>query len=112
MENKNYLNTQAYTEMASEVSDVIEDLRLIKHTLGFVKPPREITEANQFQTEYFKIYQYLDTAFNKVQGLIADLEHISGALYSVDELEELKGFVKDEWLLLEEKEQHQNMYKK
>ena len=98
MENKNHLTTEAYKEMASEISDVTEDLKLIRHTLELVRTPREVNKNGSYEVEYYKVHQYLEVLFSKVQGLISNLDHIGGMLYSVDDLEELKGFVKDEWI--------------
>lgn len=98
MTNKNYLTTEAYKDMASEITDVVEDLKLTMHTLEFIRTPREINENGNFELEYYKVHQYSEVLFSKLQGLIAQLDHIGGTLYSVDELEELEGFVKDEWL--------------
>lgn len=85
--------------MGSEVTDVIEDLRLIKHTLEFVRTPKEVKEYNDLELEYYKVYQYTEVLFSKIQGLIATLEGIGGTLYSIDELEELKGFIDSKYLI-------------
>ena len=102
MTNKNYLTTKAYKEMASRIVDVVEDLNLVKNTLEFIQHPKDMRAEADMTLEYFKVYKYTDSLFHKVQGLIKNLEHIGGTLYSVDELNELKGFVDDKWLIPEE----------
>jgi len=95
---KNYLTAEAYKEMAGNLLDVVEDLKLVRHTLEFIRTPREVKQNGHFEVEYYKVHQYSEVLFSKVQGLISTLEDISGTLYSVDELDELKEFVKDEWI--------------
>lgn len=103
MTNKNYLTTEAYTEMAEETMSVIEDLRLIQNALEFIRHPKEVIQGGSDMTvEYYKVYQYTDNLYPKVQGLIKTLEDIGGTLYSVGELEELQEFVRAEWLIEEE----------
>ena len=103
MTNKNYLTTDAYVEMAENVMNVAEDLRIIESTLQLIQSPSGIKETADMAIEYYKVYQYIDSLFPKVQGLIKSLEYVSGALYTTDELDELKGYVDDKWLISEEK---------
>lgn len=98
MTNKNYLTSQAYKEMANEVADVIEDLRLMMNTIEFIKTPKAAYESSDMTVEYTKVYQYTDSLFNKLQGMIKALEHVNGTLYSVDDLRELQAFVRAEWI--------------
>ena len=103
MTNKNYLTTDAYVEMAEEILNVVEDLRIIKNTLEFIKNPQELANNYDMTVEYHKVYQYTDSLFPKVQGLIKSLEYVGGTLYSTDGFNELKGYVDDKWLISEEK---------
>lgn len=102
MTNKNYLTTEAYIEMAENVMNVVEDLRIIRNTLEFINHPKDIRAEADMTLEYFKVYQYTDSLFPKVQGLIKSLEYVGGTLYSTDEFNELKGYVDDKWLISEE----------
>lgn len=102
MTNKNYLTTEAYKEMASRISDVVEDLNLVTNTIEFIRHPKDTRSEVDMTLEYFKVYKYTDSLFHKVQGLIKSLEYVSGALYSTDELDELKDHVDDKWLISEE----------
>ena len=104
MTNKNYLTTEAYVEMAEEITNVLEDLRIIRTTLEFIQHPKDVARSSDMTVEYYKVYQYTDSLFPKMQGLIKNLEHIGDTLYSVDELEELEEFVRAEWILPNEKD--------
>lgn len=102
MTNKNYLTTEAYIEMAEEILNVVEDLRIIKNTLEFIRNPQELANNYDMTVEYHKVFRYIDSLFPKVQGLIKNLEYVGGTLYSTDEFNELKGYVDDKWLISEE----------
>lgn len=102
MTNKNYLTTEAYTEMALEITDILDDLRLMASAIEFIKHPQQVTESNDVATEYYKVFQYTQNLYQKIDKITRDLENIGGTLYSVSELNELKGYVKDEWLKDEE----------
>ena len=101
MTNNNYLTTEAYKKMSNEVTNVIEDLRLMLNTIEFIREPKDVANNSNMTVEYIKVYKYTDTLFNKLQGMIQTLEHVNGKLDSVDDLNELTGIVDEIYIIKE-----------
>jgi hypothetical protein len=92
----NYLKTEKFKDLASEISNVTTDLRLIKHTFEFVRNPDSIKNIEFMALEYVRLYKYVDELYNKVHHLEHILDNVSSVLYSVDSLGDLKTCVADE----------------
>lgn len=96
MTKTNYLKTEKFIDLASEISDVTTDLRLMKHTIEFVRKPEELKDTLDIALEYHKLSQYVDELHCKIQHLEHTLDSVGSTLYSVDNLEDLKTCVADD----------------
>lgn len=92
----NYLKTEKFIDLANEISDVTTDLRLIRHTIEFVRNPDSLKNINFMALEYARLYQYVDELHSKIQNLEQTLDNVGSTLYSVDSLEDLKTCVADD----------------
>lgn len=96
MTKTNYLKTEKFKDLASNISDVTTDLRLMRHTIEFVRKPNQLKNTLDISLEYHKLSQYVDELHSKIQHLEQTLDSVGSTLYSVDSLEDLKTCVADD----------------
>lgn len=94
MTKQNYLKTEKFQDLATEVSKVNTDIQLIRSTIEMF-PSMDRMGEGELVMHYYKIHQYHSVLFSKLQDLEEELNEISGTLYSVTELNDLREYVAD-----------------
>lgn len=86
MTKTNYLPMESYEEMANDLANVSEDLRLAMNTIEFIMNPKQVIEGSDMTVEYVKVYKYTNTLYTRLQKMVKTVDGVSRTMDNVCDL--------------------------
>lgn len=95
MKKQNYLTAEKTQDLAHEVLKIKTDIELIR-SMSNTFPSMHEMQADEVNMHYSRAHEYFNLLFSKFQDIEDELDDIGATLFAVDDLLDLKSYVRDE----------------